>query len=341
LPVIDRLHQMILFVIHRSKDKNTAKATLKEFAQKLSLELYPIFLNSNLEDEKWKNKAVNAIDKAEAVIIFNKPFCEESNNATWEIEKAKESGKDIIEINVNGYDRASADKLKSIYDLKDEFNACFKSKNKDTLELYKLMIDSSESLIQRRQKTNAFFITAIGSLLAIAGFLVKTGVINSGTFGILYGFPIVSILLCISWYNLIDNYGKLNKAKFDVILRLEQQLGAQIYSAEWVALGKGMRPKKYKSFTSTEKNVPLYFILLIVVLTIITVVLQIFGQRLYSTDIDLPKNEKIIVAKAYSWRIKPRTEQVNSFNYTAKSSKCIPNDVYQHHVSGNAYPKAN
>lgn len=100
------------------------------------------------------------------------------------------------------------------------------------------MIDSSESLIQRRQRTNAFFITAIGSLLAIAGLLVKAGALNSGTIWLLYGFSVVGLLLCNSWRNLIDNYGKLNKAKFDVILRLEQDLDARIYEAEWVSLGK-------------------------------------------------------------------------------------------------------
>ena len=66
-------------------------------------------------------------------------------------------------------------------------------------------------------------------------------------------------------------------AKFDVILRLEKSLGSQIYSAEWVSLGKGLRPNKYKSFTSTEKNVPLFFGLLIVALTIIAVVWQVLG----------------------------------------------------------------
>jgi hypothetical protein len=114
-------------------------------------------------------------------------------------------------------------------------------------------------------------------LLAIAGLLVKTGAIHNGSYGILYGFSVVGLLLCNSGRNLIDNYGKLNKAKFDVILRLEKDLGAQIYSAEWVALGKGLRPRKYRSFTSTEKNVPLYFGLLIIALTLVAVFLQIWG----------------------------------------------------------------
>ena len=84
-------------------------------------------------------------------------------------------------------------------------------------------------------------------------------------------------VLCNSWSNLIDNYGKLNKAKFDVILRLEKDLSAKIYSAEWVSLGKGLRPDKYKSFTSTEKDVPSFFGLLILGLTLICAAWQILN----------------------------------------------------------------
>jgi len=267
---------MKLFVIHRFNDRGKAKKKLKNIAQSLSIELQPIFLNSS-GGEEWKQKAEIAISQVEAAIVFNPSSCEQSDNAKWEIEKAKKAGLEIIEINENGDNLICISRLKSLYELKEEFDSCFSSNNKDAFELYKLMIESSESLIQRRQKTNAFFITAIGSLLAIAGLLVKTGAINTGTIGILYGFSVVGLLLCNSWRNLIDNYGKLNKAKFDVILRLEKDLSAKIYSAEWVSLGKGLRPKKYKSFTSTEKNVPLFFGLLIVVLILISVFWQIQG----------------------------------------------------------------
>lgn len=267
---------MSVFVVHRFKDRKRAHTKLKELAKKNSIDLQPIFLDST-GGEQWKEDAAEAIQVSEAVIVFDRKSCEESDNAKWEIKKAEEAGKEIIDIDVNGSNENSAKKLKSVYDLKEEFESCFSSNKDDYIELYKLMIDSSESLIQRRQKTNAFFITVIGSLLAIAGLLIKTGAINSGSFGVLYGFSVVGLLLCNSWRNLIDNYGKLNKAKFDVILRLEKEFGAQIYSAEWIALGKGMRPKKYKSFTSTEKNVPLYFGLLIVALTLIAVGWQIWG----------------------------------------------------------------
>jgi len=267
---------MKLFVIHRFKDRRCAKSKLKQLAQDLSLKFQPTFLDSS-GGNQWRQKAENAISQAEAVIVFNPESCKESDNAKWEIERAKEAEKEIIELNNDSENKAAISRLISMYNLKDEFDNCFSSDSKDVFELYKMMVDSSEQLIQRRQKTNAFFITVIGSLLAIAGLLVKSGAINGKSIGILYGFSVVGLLLCNSWRNLIDNYGKLNKAKFDVILRLEKDLCAQIYSAEWIALGKGLRPKKYKSFTSTEKNVPLFFGLLIIVLTLIATAWQIWG----------------------------------------------------------------
>lgn len=268
---------MKLFVIHRFSDRKQVKALFKKSGREMATKFDLILLDST-GCENWKDQAIDAISKAEVVIIFDRKFCEESENATWEINKAEESSIPVVDINPNDAPGMVCSKLMPFYELENEFNECFKDKNgSEILDLYKLMIDSSESLIQRRQKTNAFFITAIGSLLAIAGLLVKSGALNSGTIWLLYGFTAVGLLLCNSWRNLIDNYGKLNKAKFDVILRLEQELSAQIYAAEWVSLGKGLRPSKYRSFTSTEKNVPIYFALLIVALTVIAVVWQICG----------------------------------------------------------------
>jgi hypothetical protein len=266
---------MKLFVIHRFRDRKKAKAILKTIAKEISSDFLPVFLDSSGENT-WKLKAESEIDKCEAIVVFDRQACEESENAKWELEKAASKNKRIVHIQSDDNSISIAE-LKSLYELKKEFEECFSSNSDDTFDLYKLMIDSSESLIQRRQKTNAFFITAIGSLLAIAGLLVKTGSISSDSVGVVYGFSVVGLLLCNSWRNLIDNYGKLNKAKFDVILRLEKSLGSQIYSAEWVSLGKGLRPNKYKSFTSTEKNVPLFFGLLIATPTIMAAVWQVLG----------------------------------------------------------------
>lgn len=274
---MDRQYPMKLFVIHRFKDRKQAKQLFKKSGIEMAVKFDLIFLDS-VGYKDWQNQAIEAISKVEAVIVYDRKSCKESENAKWEINKAEEGNLPIVDINPNDTPAAVCAKMKPHYDLEEEFKECFRRKDGESiLDLYKLMIESSESLIQRRQKTNAFFITAIGSLLAIAGLMVKTGALHSGTIWLLYGFSVVGLLLCNSWRNLIDNYGKLNKAKFDVILRIEQDIDAQIFAAEWVSLGKGLRPSKYRSFTSTEKNVPLYFGLLILVLTIIAVAWQIWG----------------------------------------------------------------
>jgi len=91
-------------------------------------------------------------------------------------------------------------------------------------------------------------------------------------------FPLIAgILLCRSWRNLIDNYGKLNTAKFKVINRMEIDLPVQAFSAEWVALGKGVRKEKYRSFTQTEKAVPLVFGAILLALVVYVVAIFFFN----------------------------------------------------------------
>ena len=203
----------------------------------------------------------------------------ESENAAWEIAQARELNKPLILLDPNKLDGEELKKLSCLYHYDEEFNSFFKKDGKDTETLYKMMVDSSEQLIQRRQRMNAFFITAIGSLVTIAGALLKFGTVKSPTisFFVMAVFGIVGLFLCNSWRNLIDNYGKLNAAKFRVILNLEQTLSAQIFSAEWVALGKGRRPAKYQSFTSTENMVPLWFAVLIFSLVLFASSWHIWG----------------------------------------------------------------
>ena len=83
---------------------------------------------------------------------------------------------------------------------KDEFEQCFSSKNENLLDLYKIMVESSESLVRRRQQVNSFFITAIASLVTVVGLLIKIDFINSDSL-ILVAFLIFIILLCNSWHN--------------------------------------------------------------------------------------------------------------------------------------------
>lgn len=269
---------MEVFLIHRFYSRKAAIGLLNDIASKQNIVLRPTVLDSS-GGECWKGNALSAIGECEAVVIFDLNACMESVNASWEIEKAQELNKKQIVLDPENLNDEEVGKLCAAYHHEEEFNSFFQDSGKDTETLYKMMVDSSEQLIQRRQRMNAFFITAIGSLLAIAGALAQFGTIHSplASFLVVVGFGIIGLLLCNSWRNLIDNYGKLNSAKFRVILKLEQSLSAQIYSAEWAALGKGMRPKKYQSFTATENLVPLWFALLIFSLVLVACFWRLWG----------------------------------------------------------------
>ncbi len=254
-------------------------------------------MDSSKNDE-WKVTARMEINRSEAVIVFDKAACLKSENATWEMQIAQELEKPLIFLDSPNTNKKEIDALCAVYHHDQEFDSCFRKpkphfvsknegagidKDKDAIELYKVMVASSEQLIQRRQSMNAFFIAPIGALLAFSGALVKFGNVGSKTLSILVIglLAVISLFLCHSWHNLIDNYGKLNKAKFRVITKLEETLPAQIFSAEWAALGKGSRPDKYRSFTSTEKNIPKGFAVLIFFLLILSL-----GWRLKQGIVD-------------------------------------------------------
>lgn len=269
---------MKVFVIHRFDSRYTALKSLNALAKKNGIHMELKMLHCS-QGEQWKSQAEKAIDISEAVIVFDPKRCEKSPNASWELEYAKTSNKEIIFIDGNEDNCDEIDRLCAIYHHDKDFDGLFPACESGGLELYKIMIQTSENLVQRRQAMNSFFITAIGGLLTIAGALEKFGKSNSEltSFLVMVSFGLAGMFLCNSWRNLIDNYGKLNAAKFRVILRLEKSLPAQIFAAEWTALGKGKRPKKYLSFTSTENLVPLWFATLILGLVMGACIWRVWG----------------------------------------------------------------
>jgi hypothetical protein len=124
------------------------------------------------------------------------------------------------------------------------------------LDLYKVMVQSSEGLVGRRQGVNTFFLTMNGALLTGAGLVIQNAAASAvGALGIAV-LSLAGVILCAAWRSLITSFGQLNRGKFQVINAIERHLKAAIYAAEWEALGRGEDPKIYRSFTSREIWVP-------------------------------------------------------------------------------------
>lgn len=125
-----------------------------------------------------------------------------------------------------------------------------------SLELYKMMVESSERLVSRRLGVNTFFLTINSALLAASGLIVQSsGSLRLGALGV-FVLAIAGVLLCRAWRSLIISFGQLNTGKFKVINTIERYFNVAIYAAEWEALGRGQNPEIYRSFTSREIWVP-------------------------------------------------------------------------------------
>ncbi|MGY0002597.1 RipA family octameric membrane protein [Micromonospora sp. I033] len=126
-------------------------------------------------------------------------------------------------------------------------------------ELYKMMVQTSEALVARRQGTNTFFLTANGLLLTAIGLFVRQGA-NARRHGLVIAILcLTGLIVAWGWRTLLISFGQLNKGKFAVILRMEKALTASIFDAEWEALDRGENKRTYRSFTESEKRVPAVF----------------------------------------------------------------------------------
>lgn len=143
------------------------------------------------------------------------------------------------------------------------------------LEQYKIMVQSSESLVQRRQGTNTFFLTANGLLLTSVGLVLREGAEARSHSILIAMLAFTGLVISWAWRSLLLSFGQLNKGKFAVILRLEQHLPAAVFDAEWEALERGANKAVYRSFTDSEVRVPWIFIAAYVVALIASVLIAL------------------------------------------------------------------
>ncbi len=130
------------------------------------------------------------------------------------------------------------------------------------LAQYKIFVETSETLGARRQGVNTFFLSVNSLVLAAVGLLLREGQSGNLESGALIGLGVGGVTLCFVWRRLIASFRQLSRGKFDVIHALERRLPAQIFKAEWTAPGEGNDPMTYAPFTKTEKQMPLIFGLL-------------------------------------------------------------------------------
>ena len=128
------------------------------------------------------------------------------------------------------------------------------------IEQYKLLVETSERVVARRQTANTFFLSINSLLLVAAGVLVREAAGAAvGVLGII-GLAILGTAVCLAWRRMVVSFRQLNAAKFEIIHLMEDHLPAATFKAEWDALGRGADPSRYRPFTNTEAWMPWVFI---------------------------------------------------------------------------------
>ena len=95
------------------------------------------------------------------------------------------------------------------------------------LEQWKTCVDMANSVSQRRDTMNNWFITLnIGLFVALSMNFDRKSILGS----------ILGICLCIIWLGFINNFKKLNTVKFKIINELEKKLPKQPFDQEWKRL---------------------------------------------------------------------------------------------------------
>ncbi len=145
------------------------------------------------------------------------------------------------------------------------------------VEQYRIYLHVFNSTIERRQKSNEFFMGLNTALMAFMGYIEVKEASSIPHAPIIFMIvPLIGISICYAWYLLIKSYKNLNRAKFQVIHRVEAKLPLSNFATEWEILGRGRDPKKYRTLSSIEKTIPIIFGLLYIVIFLTNVPQGIF-----------------------------------------------------------------
>lgn len=130
-------------------------------------------------------------------------------------------------------------------------------KQKIIFEQYKLLMQSSEQLAQRRQQANGFFLSLNSFILGGVGFIYKESfeiyvhehkVMRLMILAI--AIALVGVVIDINWGKLISSYGKLMRAQIRVLEAMEKHVPASVVTAQ-VAFHR----KDFHSLSSLEANI--------------------------------------------------------------------------------------
>lgn len=130
-------------------------------------------------------------------------------------------------------------------------------------ELYKLAVEMADRISARRGIANSFFLSVNTGLASFLGVIANPR----------WYMPVAGLAFCVTWWALLKSYRDLNRAKFEVIVAMEEQLPVRVFGDEWAFLKKTSAEadnverkrrfsewtEKYRELGQVERVVPVVF----------------------------------------------------------------------------------
>ena len=122
-------------------------------------------------------------------------------------------------------------------------------KKQDVLAIWQTCVEMANGVSQRRDTMNNLFVTLNIAVIAAVSWMwdVKTVFLC-----------VAGLVICVVWLLYINNFKRLNTAKFRVIYDVEERLGVTPFKDEWDILKK---TKRYLEGTKLERILPIAFAL--------------------------------------------------------------------------------
>lgn len=281
---------MNIYVIYKFDNYDLVKETVDKIQASILTDNSLFMFEPNRKSKFWRFHAKRKIKECQMVILFDSLSGEKAKvgkHISWELKQAEKQNKRIVifktdpeDINrfwyESGYSeqgpRQSKHKTVPLRDAVSfmekecswqmDHNLLHKASTESLsaaemqllLEQYRIMIDTSEKLMERRQQTVSLYITLCTALIALIGASFSLSNPNVCAFIMLVsGFILWT--LCTNWRLSLESYDLNNRGKFAVINLLEKYLPAEIFECEYrYTKLSGMRP-----FSSREIVLPRIF----------------------------------------------------------------------------------
>lgn len=127
------------------------------------------------------------------------------------------------------------------------------------IDLYKMAVEMADRVSARRGTSNSFFLSVQTAFVAALG-LTSADLTNS--LWASTAIALAGIALSATWWLQLKSYRDLNRAKFEVINKIEEQLPVKIFTEEWAALRRDPVQSwrtRYAELGVSERRVPFVF----------------------------------------------------------------------------------